>query len=90
MKSGITIQNMARGWESKSVGEQIAGQEADATSPSEEQRVAVAAAADKQRKRQALELQRERILNARTANPHRRAALQAALSAIEEELRRIS
>ena len=35
---------------------------------------------------QALELQRERILSERTSNPHRRAALQAALSDIEAKL----
>lgn len=81
---------MARGWESKSVEEQLAGRHADAMSPSEKARQASAAAADNQRKRQALELQREKILNERTANPHRRAALQAALNAIEEELSRMS
>lgn len=81
---------MARGWESKSVEEQLAGRQADAMIPSEKARQASAAAADKQRKRQALELQREKVLNERTANPHRRAALQAALNAIEEELSRMS
>ncbi len=35
---------------------------------------------------QALELQRERILSERTSSPHRRAALQAALSDIEAKL----
>ena len=40
----------------------------------------------KKRDLQALELQRERILSERTASPHRRAALQAALSDIEAKL----
>ncbi len=45
-----------------------------------------AAKADVQRQRQALELQRERILDERTSNPHRRAALSAALADIEKRL----
>lgn len=40
----------------------------------------------KKRDVQALELQRERILSERTSSPHRRAALQAALSDIEARL----
>ena len=40
----------------------------------------------KRRDLQALELQRERILSERTSSPHRRAALQAALSDIEAKL----
>ncbi|AXC10497.1 hypothetical protein ACPOL_1149 [Acidisarcina polymorpha] len=40
----------------------------------------------KKRDLQALELQRERILSERTSSPHRRAALQAALSDIEARL----
>ena len=42
--------------------------------------------ADRQRRRQALELQRERILSERTSSPHRRSALEAALLEIEEQL----
>ena len=42
--------------------------------------------ASKLRERQALELQRERILDERTASPIRRAALEAALSEIEKKL----
>ena len=38
------------------------------------------------RKRQELELQRERILSERTSSPHRRAALTAALEEIETKL----
>ncbi len=38
------------------------------------------------REKQALELQRERILSERTSSPHRRAALTAALSDVESKL----
>ena len=42
--------------------------------------------AERQRTRQALELQRERILSERTSSPHRRNALTNALADIEEKL----
>lgn len=42
--------------------------------------------ADRKRQRQALELQRERILSERTSSPHRRSALTVALADIEEKL----
>lgn len=42
--------------------------------------------ADKTRSRQALELQRERILSERTSSPHRRSALATALASVEEQL----
>ena len=45
-----------------------------------------AGAAENKRKRQALELQRERILSERTSSPHRRSALTLALADIEEKL----
>ena len=45
--------------------------------------------ADRRRKRQALELQRERILSERTSSPHRRSALEAALLEIEMELSKL-
>ncbi len=51
-----------------------------------ELRANIAADAELKRKRQALELQRERILSERTSNPHRRTALEAALLEIEEKL----
>ncbi|HVT99215.1 MAG TPA: hypothetical protein VHE33_17040 [Acidobacteriaceae bacterium] len=47
----------------------------------------VAALATRERERQALELQRERILDERTSNPIRRKALQAALDEIEAKLK---
>ena len=43
-------------------------------------------AAENKRKRQELELQRERILSERTSSPHRRSALSLALADIEEKL----
>jgi hypothetical protein len=46
----------------------------------------ISADAETKRLRQALELQRERILSERTASPHRRSALAAALIDIEEKL----
>lgn len=42
--------------------------------------------ADRKRRRQALEMQRERILSERTSSPHRRSALELALADIEEKL----
>jgi hypothetical protein len=79
---------MARGWESKSVEEQVEqksqssqGPDADTLKIQE-----MAASAAKMRERQALELQRERILDERTSNPVRRAALEAALKEIEDKL----
>lgn len=45
-----------------------------------------AADAEQKRRRQALELQRERVLSERTSSPHRRTALSNALATIEEEL----
>ena len=46
----------------------------------------IAADAERKRRRQALEMQRERILSERTSSPHRRTALSAALLEIEEKL----
>jgi hypothetical protein len=70
---------MSKGWESKSVEEQ----QAEHAAP-----VEAKAKIDgpKERARQALELQREQILSARTANPHRRAALEAALAQVEAQI----
>jgi len=73
---------MSRGWESKSVEEQQ--NEAAAPKPvATENHVEIA---ERKRKRQALELQRERILSERTSSPHRRSALTIALADIEEKL----
>jgi hypothetical protein len=75
---------MARGWESKSVEDQMSVYEQESDSQNAREK----ALGESARKRdlQALELQRERILSEKTSSPHRRAALQAALSDIEAKL----
>jgi len=76
---------MARGWESKSVEEQVEEQTRDrqpaSTSSSDKK-----ADSARLRERQALELQRDRILDERTSSPIRRKALEAALAEIESKL----
>jgi len=74
---------MSKGWDSKSVEEQQSV--AAMPKPVAEKGNSVDDA-EKKRKLQALELQRERILSERTASPHRRSALSAALIDIEEKL----
>jgi hypothetical protein len=74
--------SMSRGWESKSVEEQ----QNEAAAPKPVAAENSAEAAERKRKRQALELQRERILSERTSSPHRRTALTNALADIEERL----
>jgi hypothetical protein len=78
---------MARGWESKSVEEQQSfadsagsGAVLDAAKRNDIDR------AKRERQRQELDLQRERILSERTSSPLRRAALEAALADIESRL----
>ncbi len=73
---------MSLGWESKSVEEQ----QTQAAAPKPAVVDDNAAAAECKRQRQALELQRERILSERTSSPHRRNALTIALADIEEKL----
>jgi hypothetical protein len=78
---------MSRGWESKSVeSAQEASQSASSTAPKPPVANAHLEEAERKRKRQALELQRERILSERTSSPHRRTALTNALADIEEKL----
>lgn len=86
---------MARGWESKAVEEQQAAgrtseQRASDTAGDIEKNTQAAATktqdAHATRRRQELELQRERVLSERTSSPHRRAALTAALEEIELKL----
>lgn len=73
---------MARGWESKSVEEQMEAQQGA---------VPVAASRDttQERRRRELELQRDYVLDQRTSNPVRRAALEGALEQIEASLREL-
>jgi hypothetical protein len=82
---------MARGWESKSVEEQQSSAGLSASG------AAVEAAkqngierAKRERQRQELDLQRERILSERTSSPVRRAALEAALADVEARLARLT
>lgn len=92
---------MSRGWESKNVENQQSLREQTAQEMATEAentaettrrsgvvelRANIAADAEMKRQRQALELQRERILSERTSSPHRRTALEAALLEIEEKL----
>lgn len=73
---------MSKGWESKSVEEQ----QTQAAAPKPVAANNNVEAAELKRKRQALELQRERILSERTSSAHRRSALTTALADIEEKL----
>jgi hypothetical protein len=77
---------MSKGWESKSVEEQQAEKHSAAAAPKPVAANTHAEDAERKRKRQALELQRERILSERTSSPHRRTALTNALADIEEKL----
>jgi hypothetical protein len=77
-----SMRNMSRGWESKSVEEQ----QNQAAAPKPVTVDDRAEVAEQKRRRQALELQRERILSERTSSPHRRSALTIALADIEEKL----
>jgi hypothetical protein len=84
---------MARGWESKSVEEQMASSQSIApVSLSmnfvslEARREAEHQRAQRLRQKQALNLQRENILSQRTSNPARRSALEAALQQIEAQI----
>jgi hypothetical protein len=84
---------MARGWESKSVEEQMASVMQAPVADSgnrmvteEQRRVAALERAARERQLQALSLQRENILSQRPSNPGRRAALEAALEHIEAQI----
>jgi hypothetical protein len=84
---------MARGWESKSVEEQMAtaSQQPEVRSSNglasdEQRRRAELQRAQQARRKQALNLQRESILSQRTSNPARRSALEAALKDIEQQI----
>jgi len=80
---------MARGWESKSVEEQMASAvQSPAAGPVNEadRRKIALRSADKERQIQALKLQRENILSQRTSSPARRSALEAALAEIEAQI----
>lgn len=87
---------MARGWESKSVEEQMASVEQPVAAASgngylndEMRRAAELERQQKARRKQALELQRENILSQRTSNPGRRTALESALAQIEAQIQEL-
>ena len=61
-------------------------QQAQAAAPKIDPSIAHTQDADRKRRLQALELQRERVLSERTSSPHRRTALTNALADIEEKL----
>jgi hypothetical protein len=79
---------MARGWESKSVEEQMANALGDSNAGLviDKQRQAAQDLAVRERQKQSLNLQRENILSQRTSNPARRAALEAALAHVEAQI----
>ena len=77
---------MSKGWESKNVEEQ---QAASSTPKPEGDPTDAASVADRKRRIQALEMQRERVLSERTSSPHRRSALELALATIERELEQL-
>jgi hypothetical protein len=74
---------MSRGWESKSVEEQ---QQAAESRVAPAQSALSAEDLQRQRRIADLKLQRNRILETRTSNPHRRAALQDALQQVTKQL----
>ncbi len=81
---------MSKGWESKNVEEQQATAAIDdRTAAADKDLAAKREEADRKRKIQALEMQRERILSERTSNPHRRNALEVALGEIEHLLQEL-
>jgi hypothetical protein len=84
---------MARGWESKSVEEQMAIASAktelkpeNGFVSEEQRRLGEQLRAQRARQMQSLNLQRESILSQRTSNAGRRAALEAALKQIDAQI----
>lgn len=81
---------MSKGWESKNVEDQQQAQQAE-SSPAKPPGAAAeaAATADRKRRIQELQMQREQVLSERTSSPHRRSALELALATIERELEQL-
>jgi hypothetical protein len=84
---------MARGWESKSVEDQMANvlQQPEVNPGNgfvneDARRVAEQHRTERERQKQALNLQRKNILSQKTSHPARRAALEAALAQIEAQI----
>lgn len=80
---------MSKGWESKNVEEQQAAKDTPKAQKPEDNSAAAASEAERKRRVQALEMQRERVLSERTSSPHRRSALELALATIERELEQL-
>ena len=80
---------MSKGWESKSVEEQQAEAATPKPSSSEATPESKREEAERKRRVQGLEMQRERVLSERTSSPHRRSALELALATIERELEQL-
>ncbi len=80
---------MSKGWESKSVEQQQAEASAPKAKNPELDPEARRVEAERKRRVQALEMQRERVLSERTSSPHRRSALELALATIEYELEQL-
>jgi hypothetical protein len=80
---------MSKGWESKSVEAQQAEASAPKAANPDADPAAHRAEAERKRRLQALEMQRERVLSERTSSPHRRSALELALTTIERELEQL-
>ena len=80
---------MSKGWESKNVEEQQAEASVPRAHQQELDLKARQAEAEKKRRIQALEMQRERVLSERTSSPHRRSALELALATIERDLEQL-
>jgi hypothetical protein len=88
---------MARGWESKSVEDQMANAllevEAgprDGYVNEEARRLADQIRMGRERQQQALHLQKENILSQKTSHPARRAALENALAQIEAQIKALA
>jgi hypothetical protein len=84
---------MARGWESKSVEEQMAAspqQSSIFSGSAQDLRKQQVDKAHRARQIQELNLQREFVLSQRTSNPGRRAALEAALAHIEAQIQALN
>ena len=91
------MEDMARGWESKSVEDQMASAQqtvpigpAGGFNTGEARRIAEIERAHRARQKQALTLQKENILSQRTSNAGRRAALEAALEHIEAQIKALN
>ncbi len=82
---------MARGWRSNSAEDEepALGGAGAPGALSEAERREFAASGEQRRRRDELELMRNRILAERTSNPQRRVALAAALAEVEARLARL-